>query len=242
MCPPNVQLNLVNPTRRKGDGVVIGHREPAHIHFGIGEVDQRADVGVRIECLLRRTAELRIHRPTVSAVLPRGVAVGIGHEHLARNSVSGLVNPPLDPAPPVADHLLPQAVSYSDWALGALIVVGALGIVGGGVVWCQRSRARRNWPFLFKHLTDEPHLEEALREFRTLELLVGLGIPQVRQTEQAVALGVLQNRATTDLAQELACTVSHIYNLRASIRKKWNLDTDIPLSAALNQAQEEGRI
>lgn len=95
-------------------------------------------------------------------------------------------------------------------------------------------------------------MEEAIREFRTLELLVGLGIPQVRQTagawnelsqtEQAVALGVLQNRATTDLAQELACTVSHIYNLRASIRKKWNLDTDIPLSAALNQAQEEGRI
>lgn len=162
------------------------------------------------------------------------------------------MNPPLDPAPAVADHLLPQAVSYSDWALGAFIVVGALGIVGGGLLWRQRSRARRNWPFLLKHLTDEPHLEEALRDFRTLELLVGLRIPQVRQTasawnelsptEQAVALGVLQNRATTDLAKELACTVSHIYYLRASIRKKWNLDTDIPLSAALNHAQEEGRI
>ena len=134
------------------------------------------------------------------------------------------------------------------WGLG-LLGVGLL----VGAIWPALRVAHRakTWPAIYRFVQGKGDVEEAEEELRSLELVIGLLHPETRESsgawakltssEQAVVMGLLQDRTVQDLASDLACTPSHIYNLRTSIRKKWKLDSDEPLPQALRKRYEELR-
>lgn len=123
------------------------------------------------------------------------------------------------------------------WAVFAVLVLVYF------VMWRNRRRALKNWPALSSFLREGGGVDAALDEFHRLELLVGLANrslkPQFSEwyalsdSERIVALGTLMDKSTKELAMDLACTPSYIYNIRASIRKKWELDAEVNLRSAI---------
>lgn len=163
--------------------------------------------------------------------------------------IEGLAPPFDDPSLDPAADALPAAVPFN-W-LGVAIL-GAIGL--GLLIWAgirgYRKRAiRALWPALSTTAEPAQDRESAQMELTLLEFLVSLTDEKAQRraalwnvltpSERSVALATLRDEPIQDLAQRMACTTSHIYNLRASIRKKWDLDMDLPLRVALSQLLEE---
>ncbi len=49
----------------------------------------------------------------------------------------------------------------------------------------------------------------------------------------------MHDKTVQDLADELACTPSHVYNLRTSIRKKWQLETEESFAQSIRARHHE---
>lgn len=138
--------------------------------------------------------------------------------------------------PPITDGGMPYA-----WLV--LAVLGCALFALGGRKLVLRKRLERKWPALSAFVCGGGDTEAALYEFKRLELLSAmiegdalLGGGEwfaLTDSEQAVALGTVMDKSTKELAEKLACTPSYIYNVRASIRKKWNLDSDVNLRSAI---------
>lgn len=146
--------------------------------------------------------------------------------------------------------VLPAAEPMNWVGAGA---VGALGIgllIWSALKWKRRREIRALWPALSQMQTPDGDREKAQAELTLLEFLVSLSDERARRraalwhaltpSERTVALATLRDEPMPDLAQRLACTPSHVYNLRASIRKKWDLDPDLPLRVAISQQLEGG--
>lgn len=141
-----------------------------------------------------------------------------------------------------------QLTSIADGDVLIWAVLAGTGVVLLAWIWILHRRHRgavAHWPALRARFAGMGEPADADVELRSLELLVGLKYPDTRKStsawqslspsEQVVAMGLLKHKTVHQLAQELACTPSHIYNLRTSIRKKWNLDREV----SLQQAAEE---
>ena len=138
---------------------------------------------------------------------------------------------------------------WEPWVIAGLLCVGCVLLLRTGWLhWTLRERLSR-WPELtrFSKGTGDP--ESAAAELRMLELVAGLRHPESRvlssawnkltPSEQVVAWGTIKEQTVQDLADELACTTSHVYNLRTSIRKKWTLDSAEPLAQAIRSRHKE---
>lgn len=158
----------------------------------------------------------------------------------------GVVYPPSDfVALPAAD--LP--------VFHAAVVAFALGSLAWTMVaWKKWGGRRRLRPFavLDAYLQgplEDVRSEEAIAQVQVLEHLVGMqdkailhraGIWNVLTTaERLVVQGILADKTVQEMAKDLACTTSHVYNLRASIRRKWELDPEQPMRAAIKQHLRE---
>lgn len=134
----------------------------------------------------------------------------------------------------------------SDLPQFGAIVLGIAGsmlfVLGLGKLVLRKKLALR-WPALSEFARKGGRSVEALHEFKRLELLATIIRGKtdsefgewfaLTDSEQVIALGTLVDKSTKELAEELACTPSYIYNVRASIRKKWKLDADVNLRSAI---------
>jgi FixJ family two-component response regulator len=137
----------------------------------------------------------------------------------------------------------------------AAVVAFALGSwAWTAVAWQKWGELRRfrSFAVLNAHLQgplEDVRSEEALAQVRVLEHLVGMqdrstlhraGVWNVLTTaERAVVQGILADKTVQEMAKDLACTTSHVYNLRASIRRKWELDPEQQMRAAIKQHLRE---
>lgn len=142
-----------------------------------------------------------------------------------------------------AEDLPPLGGELLD-ALGAWgCILGCLFFLLGLRQWLLRRQLQRRWPGMFGFVMTSQGVAEALYEFQRAELLSSVlsgslntdsgGWLALSDSEQAIALGTLMDKSTRELADELACTPSYIYNVRASIRKKWDLDPEVNLRSAI---------
>lgn len=148
-----------------------------------------------------------------------------------------------------APEALPDAVPLNWLGIVALGLLGLGMMIWAGWKWYRRRSIQALWPNLSHLSAPNADQDSAQSELTLLEFLVSLTDEKARQraalwhaltpSERTVALATLNDEPTQDLAQRLVCTTSHVYNLRASIRKKWNLDPDLPLRVAIAQVLEE---
>lgn len=149
-----------------------------------------------------------------------------------------------EPAVELGDALpAASTVDYAIWGglLGLGCILGAWALRG----MVLRRMALRQWPALHLRLSGGALTAQATAELRALELLVGLRYPDSKKStiawqmlspsEQVVAMGLMKHKSAHQLAEELSCTTSYIYNLRTSIRKKWRLEREESLHQALDQ-------
>lgn len=142
----------------------------------------------------------------------------------------------------------PESV-WESWGMAGLVIAGTLLMLWAGWKWWQLRGRMRHWPELDRFAKGTGDEEAARTELRMLELLASLRDPEARTvssawnkltpSEQVVAWGTMRNRSVQDLAEELACTPSHVYNLRTSIRKKWQLNSDESLGQAIRARHSE---
>lgn len=153
-----------------------------------------------------------------------------------------------------ADDELPAfatAPVWEIWGMAGLVIAGTILMVWAGWKWWLLRRRLRHWPELDQFAKGSGNREAVETELRMIELIASLGDPEARKlpsmwnkltlSEQVVAWGTMQERSVKDLAEELACTTSHVYNLRASIRKKWELDSNESLGQAIRTRHNELR-
>ena len=155
----------------------------------------------------------------------------------------------------------PEWSAYS-WQIGllqfSLIVAGIL--LTGQAHRRFRKGTRKDfqaWPGLGQFLETGQPQPQAFEEWKRLQLLSSLQqIPQVQRvhsaanadwallnvTEKTVAIQLLQHKAVAEIAEELSCTPSYIYNLRSSIRKKWGIDNNESLAAAIEERIDRGDV
>jgi FixJ family two-component response regulator len=91
----------------------------------------------------------------------------------------------------------------------------------------------------------------ALAELEQIEVLSSLLLPEadnahndwfrLTSSEKQVARGILNDVPAHELADELMCTPSHIYNLRSSIRKKWGIESNQALRQAIAERMPKER-
>jgi len=123
----------------------------------------------------------------------------------------------------------PEWSAYS-WQIGllqfSLIVAGIL--LTGQSHRRFRKGTRENlqaWPGLGQFLETGQPQPQAFEEWKRLQLLSSL-----------------QHKAVAEIAEELSCTPSYIYNLRSSIRKKWGIDNNESLAAAIEERIDRGDV
>lgn len=56
---------------------------------------------------------------------------------------------------------------------------------------------------------------------------------ELSATEQELAFYLVQHFSIKEIAVKMSCTVGHLYNVRSSIRKKWNLEPEEDLISAI---------
>ena len=136
----------------------------------------------------------------------------------------------------------PQS-GWEGWGIALMVALGtALMVRAAWMVWRTRALTNR-WPNLLMFAEGKGNRDEAEAELRMLEFIAGLRHPETRRlsatwnkltpSEQVVAWGTLHDKSVQNLADELACTPSHVYNLRSSIRKKWQLDSGESLAQSI---------
>ena len=85
-----------------------------------------------------------------------------------------------------------------------------------------------------------PEAEAAWRAFKSAPVEPALDDERWRQltdSEREVAACLAQHLSVEEIARQLACTKGHVYNLRSSIRQKWNLAPDEDLARAIHRIQ-----
>lgn len=150
--------------------------------------------------------------------------------------------PPFEESKPTQ---LPLEPSYLEWILSMGLVVAFIGLV---IMLIEQGLARRKWRHinaLGNFFQNGSNLEAAQIEFRTLEILIGVFDESTRNvnadwlllngSETEVALATLQDKTAEEIALDLSCTKSHVYNIRAAIRRKWQLESNESFKAAIRE-------
>ena len=138
---------------------------------------------------------------------------------------------------------------WENWAIAGLVIAGTVFLVRAAWIRWQWKARSAPWPELTRFAHGSNNADGAAEELRMLELVASLSDPETRThssawtqlspSEQAVVWGTMRERSVQDLAEELACTPSHVYNLRTSIRKKWKLDSKESLVQAIRTRYHE---
>ncbi len=126
-----------------------------------------------------------------------------------------------------------------------------LAILGGAAwgLWFRLRRGRvvevRVWPNLVQFLRHGRNRPEALKELSEIDVLLSLvftsneGIEQdwlqLTSSEKAVARCILEEKSANVIAEEMAVTISHVYNIRSNIRRKWGVESNQELVAAIQR-------
>ena len=147
---------------------------------------------------------------------------------------------------------LPSADLNGFYAAMAALSLGNLAVGAFAIRYFGARRRMKPFQVLDAYLqspTEDAHAAEALAQFQLLEFLVGMQDTATRRragtwnvltsAERAVVQGILADKTVQEMAKDLACTTSHVYNLRASIRRKWGLDSEQPIRVAIKQRLEE---
>lgn len=147
--------------------------------------------------------------------------------------VSGLVDPP--PFEESMPTNLPVREAELEWMLWIGLAAALLGLMWMLAQFIFEQGQKNQWPALRTYFKTNANLEMARIEFRTLEILTGVFDENTRYSnaewalltnvETQVALATLHGKSVDQIATELSCTKSHVYNIRAAIRKKWGLDS-----------------
>lgn len=154
-------------------------------------------------------------------------------------------------APPFEESVptpLPFEPSHLDGLLTVALVVALIGLV---IMLLEQRVAMRKWQHiraLRDYFQNGSNLEAAQIEFRTLEILIGVFDESTRNvnadwlllngSETEVALATLQDKTAEEIALDLSCTKSHVYNIRAAIRRKWQLESNESFKAAIRERYE----
>ena len=146
-------------------------------------------------------------------------------------------------------HEFAVAATWEGWAIAVMVLLGlALMSRAAWMMWRTRTLLKA-WPELERFADGKGNREQAEAELRMLEFVAGLRHPETRKvsaawnkltpSEQVVAWGTMHDKTVQDLADELACTPSHVYNLRTSIRKKWQLETEESFAQSIRARHHE---
>lgn len=157
--------------------------------------------------------------------------------------VSGLAEvPPFEELEPT---VLPLETSGLDGILWVSLGVALIGLGWMLAKHIVNARKWSQWRSLKMFFESNSSLEMAQVEFRTLEILIGVFDNTARannadwmlltHSEIEVALATLQDKTVGQIAADLSCTKSHVYNIRAAIRKKWGLESSELLKAAVEE-------
>lgn len=150
--------------------------------------------------------------------------------------------PPFEETEPT--QLLFESSPIESWLSIALVFA----IIGFVIILIQKRLMMRKWRHikaLREFLHNGSNLEAAQIEFRTLEILIGVFDESTRSinadwqllnpSETEVALATLQDKTAEEIAFDLSCTKSHVYNIRAAIRRKWQLESSESFKAAIRE-------
>lgn len=131
------------------------------------------------------------------------------------------------------------------WGLMILAILGGV----AWVLWFRLRRGRvvegRVWPNLVQFLQNGRNRPKAMKELSEIDVLLSLvftsneGIEQdwlrLTSSEKSVARSILEEKPANEIAEEMAVTVSHVYNIRSSIRRKWGVESNQELVAAIQR-------
>lgn len=135
---------------------------------------------------------------------------------------------------------------HSEW----WAAVGVALLVAAGVVWAMAGtlagmewRRARRWRDLARYLKTGKGREAAERELDQITLLTELtphhdaeGSEDWRlltASERQIAKGIALGWTAQQIADDMACTSAHVYNLRSNIRRKWDVESNQALHDAI---------
>ena len=144
----------------------------------------------------------------------------------------------------------PDWTAYT-WGIG--LMQGALASLGLGLgvtAWYRRRPKQGAWEEAWSGLAHFLETGQArpttFEEWQRIQLLAAAELPTPKRaphpdwarlspTEKSVAIGLLQHKTMAEIADELSCTPSYIYNIRSSIRRKWAIEGTEQLLKAIGE-------
>lgn len=148
-----------------------------------------------------------------------------------------------------------DALFIEDWMFWVWLGLFGVGAVAWSVVgrmwWKERFRDLAKWSQLSHYLETGENISDAVADLEQIEVLSSLLLPdannahrdwfQLSSSEKVVARGILSDVSAKEIAEELVCTPSHVYNLRSRIRKKWGIDSNQALRQAISERMPKER-
>lgn len=137
-------------------------------------------------------------------------------------------------------------LGYWRVATSALLLLGFACL--GGVVWLKRRERRQleldglRWPAMVSALQKGEVDEDATLEWQSLKRSFPRDVKTGKERweklsapEKEVAQMLVELLPVRKIAKQMACSPSHIYNVRSSIRRKWDLASEDDLLEAISR-------
>ena len=156
---------------------------------------------------------------------------------------ASLGSPPLIDEPVTSTPTIPGFPA--EYLFGIVALLGILGLTLILLQEWRRSRILNPWNEITWHLKTGQNQHGALEQLKLLQIFIAIFQHDVMRlesdwlmlnpSEREVAIKIVQGKAADEIATQMNCTTSHVYNLRSSIRKKWDLNPEEDFKKAIKE-------
>ena len=133
----------------------------------------------------------------------------------------------------------------AEYLFGIVALSGILGLTLILIKEWRLGRILRPWNEITLHLKTGQNQQSALKQLKFLQIRIAIFQHDIRRldsdwmmltpSERELASKIIQGKAADEIATQMNCTTSHVYNLRSSIRKKWQLNTEEDFIQAIEE-------